>query len=125
MGIENFPMFEKKEQNKVDLSQDFLEHFNNESEPWFIHLSDLKRKYRGQNVVFSIKANWSDFKNKQYEMATSLKAFLQSNKEAECTIVIDETEKECLEHDQNETFLACYNAFASGVKLEISASKVD
>lgn len=115
----------KPELEKVDLSARLLECLTNpdKNRPWFIILDEIKKENRGKNIFYNIKLKWADIpEGKKSIAANVLKAFLENDSfrdKAECIISIPKEENETLRKSYNSEFMSCYNAFASGVKLEV------
>ncbi|MFA6513676.1 MAG: hypothetical protein WCT50_00090 [Patescibacteria group bacterium] len=113
----------KPEIEKIDLSAQYLECLTGQSKrPWSDILDEMEEKYEGKNTSFVMRLRWEEIpEGKKIAAANGLKALLDNaniGRKAECIIVINKTEKESLKKSYNSEFMNCYNAFASGVKLE-------
>lgn len=113
----------KPEIEKVDLSAQLLECLNGQSKrPWSDILDEMEEKYEGKNISFVIKLKWEEIPGDKKRIAANvLKGLLQKDAmmgRTECIITIGKEEKETLRKGYDPEYMACQNAFASGVKLE-------
>ncbi len=106
------------EKQRIDLSADYSASLQGEADPWFITFGAIKKKYLGQDIQYVVELDWDDIpEGKRGNVANSLKA-LKESAHALCTIRIRKEQKEALSQDLNSELSDCFNAFASGVKLE-------